>query len=74
METTKSIFYTIGITIGAFVALFVPSLIGGALLMVAWNAIAWEFNLPQFGYWICVCVFYVLRALTARTVSIDSKK
>ena len=29
--------------------------LGGLFVHVAWNAIAWAFNLPQFEYWVCVC-------------------
>lgn len=37
--------------IGAITTLF----LGGLFVHVTWNAIAWAFNLPQFGYWVCVC-------------------
>ena len=31
-------------------------------LMLTWNGIAWEFNLPQFGFWVPfgICLFYPL--------------
>lgn len=31
-------------------------------LMLTWNGIAWEFNLPQFGFWVPfgVCLFFPL--------------
>lgn len=74
MELMKKTFYGIGVAISAIIALIIPSLIGGALLMVAWNAIAWEFNLPQFGYWVCVCAYCVVHSLTTKTVTVDSKK
>jgi hypothetical protein len=59
--------------IGTLVGLAIPSFIGGALLMIAWNAIAWEFNLPQFSYWICFCAFYVIRALFSRNTTITKE-
>ena len=31
-------------------------------IMWTWNAIAWEFNLPQFGFWVPfgICVIHIL--------------
>ncbi len=31
-------------------------------LMFTWNAIAWEFNFPQFGFWVPfgICLFHFL--------------
>lgn len=33
-------------------------------VMKGWEAIAWEFNLPQFGYWACFFISYGFRFLT----------
>ena len=55
----KSIAEMVGTIIGSIIASIIPSLLGGLFLMIAWNAIAWECNLPQFGYWVCVAAFYV---------------
>lgn len=63
MNTISNFSKIIAVIIGAIVGIAIPSLIGGAFLMIAWNAIAWEFNLPQFSYWICFCAFYVIRAI-----------
>lgn len=48
-----------GTIIGSIVASIIPALIGGLMLKIAWNAVAFECNLPQFGYWACVGAFYV---------------
>ena len=63
MKTANVIAETIGTIFGAIVGSAIPSLLGGLCLMVAWNAIAWECNLPQFGYWVCFSAFYVVRSL-----------
>ena len=62
MKTANTIAETIGTIFGAIVGSAIPSLLGGLCLMVAWNAIAWECNLPQFGYWVCFSAFYVVRS------------
>lgn len=59
----KSIAEMVGTIIGSIVGSAIPSLLGGLCLMVAWNAIAWECNLPQFGYWVCFSAFYVVRSI-----------
>lgn len=59
----KSIAEMVGTIIGSIVGSAIPSLLGGLCLMVAWNAIAWEYNLPQFGYWVCFSAFYVVRSI-----------
>lgn len=33
-----------------------------AVLYFVYNAIAWEFNLPPFGYWVCLGVTYLIHA------------
>ena len=63
MKTANVIAETIGTIFGAIVGSAIPSLLGGLCLMVAWNAIAWECNLPQFGYWVCFSAFYVVRSI-----------
>lgn len=70
----KSIAEMIGTIIGSIVGSAIPSLLGGLCLMVAWNAIAWECNLPQFGYWVCFSIFYVVRSIlsTLRAPKKDS--
>ena len=35
-------------------------------VMFAWNAIAWEFNLPQFGFWIPFCLFLARELMTMK--------
>lgn len=35
-------------------------------VMKGWNAIAWEFNLPQFDYWACFFITHGFRYLTKR--------
>lgn len=39
-------------------------LIGSAFVMYGWDAIAWEFNLPQFSYLQTVCICIGFRWLT----------
>ena len=62
MKTANVIAETIGTIFGTIVGSAIPSLLGGLCLMVAWNAIAWECNLPQFDYWVCFSAFYVVRS------------
>jgi len=42
---------------------------GALMCHLAWNGWAWEFNLPQFGYW-----HWVVTILAIRTVSGCFKK
>lgn len=63
MKTANTIAETIGTIFGAIVSSAIPSLLGGLCLMIAWDAIAWECNLPQFGYWVYFSAFYVVRSL-----------
>ena len=34
------------------------------IVMKGWEAIAWEFNLPQFDYWACFFITHGFRYLT----------
>lgn len=51
-------------TIVSLTATIVYCLVTGAILYFVYNAIAWEFNLPQFGYWVCVGVTYIIYSFT----------
>jgi large-conductance mechanosensitive channel len=73
MKTQNIIATTFGAIVGSIVASIIPSIIGGWFLMVAWNAIAWEFNLPQFGYWVCFCAYYVIRTIFSAKISLEKK-
>lgn len=37
--------------LGTIIALF----LGGLFVYIAYNAVAFELNLPNFNYWVCVC-------------------
>lgn len=63
MKTANAIATAIGTITGSIVGSAIPSFLGGLCLMTAWNAIAWECNLPQFGYWVCFSAFYVVRSI-----------
>lgn len=54
--------FVFGTVVGSIIANIIPALVGGLFLMIGWNGIAWQFNLPQFTYWVCVSVFYVLHS------------
>ena len=47
-------------SLGALAANVAVIFLGGLFTKVVWNAIAWECNLPQFGYWFFVCAIGVL--------------
>lgn len=63
MKTANAIANAIGTIAGSIVGGAIPSFLGGLCLMTAWNAIAWECNLPQFDYWVCFSAFYVVRSI-----------
>lgn len=42
-------------------------------LMIAWNTIAWEFNLPQFNFWVPFCIF-ITREFMKAQVTLSRKK
>jgi hypothetical protein len=73
MKTHNIITLALGAVVGSIIASIIPSLLGGLFLMIAWNAIAWECNLPQFGYWVCVAVFYVPYAFISATRKTSEK-
>jgi len=41
------------------------------LIKITYNAIAWEFNWPQFNYWICLGVASLLQRITAKKIAPD---
>lgn len=45
---------------------------GAFMCYLAWNGFAWEFNLPQFGYWHWVATFTAIRLIRG-SVSINKK-
>lgn len=63
MNSPKTFSQVLAVIIGTIIGSAIPSFIGGLCLMVAWNAVAWECNLPQFNYWTCFCGFYVVNSL-----------
>lgn len=74
MKTANIIAGTIGTIVCSITGSAISSFLGGLCLMTAWNAIAWEYNLPQFSYWVCFSAFYVVRSIlfVARTPKKDS--
>lgn len=47
-------------SLSALIANAIIIFLGGLFTKVVWNTIAWECNLPQFGYWFFVCAIGVL--------------
>lgn len=48
--------------------------LGGLFVHVVWDAIALAFNLPQFGYWVCVCFIGALGVICGQISKIFTKK
>ena len=64
----------IATALGTLLGNIAASLIYGAILFWLWNRnIAWEFNLPEFGYWACSAFVYVIRGIF-KTFPTTSKK
>lgn len=49
--------------ISDFFGMICHYLFAGWILMLVWNAIAWEYNQPQFGYWVCVGFYWLVRCV-----------
>ena len=49
--------------ISDFLGMIGHYLFAGWILMLVWNAIAWEYNQPQFGYWVCVGFYWLVRCV-----------
>lgn len=49
--------------LGAFIGAIIGIFLGGMFIFFVWRAIALEFNLPVFSYWICVCAYGALRSI-----------
>jgi len=57
---------------GAIVAVMIMRLVLAPLcIMFAWNAIAWEFNLPQFPFWV---PFLILLARELMNMQVKSSR
>lgn len=61
MNTEKTTAQTFGELAGYLLVMFLCPW----FVMKGWEAIAWEFNLPQFGYWACFFISHGFRFLTA---------
>lgn len=60
MITEKTTAQTLGELLAALLVFFLFPW----FVMKGWEAIAWEFNLPQFGYWACFFISHGFRFLT----------
>lgn len=60
MDTEKTVAQTLGELLGYLLVFFLFPW----FVMKGWEAIAWEFNLPQFGYWACFFISHGFRFLT----------
>lgn len=58
----KNLTEKIGYLIGLIVAFFID----GFIITFVYNKIALEFNLPNFGYWVCTCCYYVIKKLLGK--------
>lgn len=61
MKTGKTTAQKFGEQLGR---LLVVMLLYPWIVMKGWEAIAWEFNLPQFDYWACFFITHGFRYLT----------
>ena len=50
--------------VGKFIGIALSIFFSPALVMWGWEALAWEFNLPQFSYWAVFCICHGFRWLT----------
>lgn len=52
--------------LGTFIGYWSVFAIEAVVLMLVYNKVAWEFNLPQFPYWVFLGACYLLNILTGR--------
>ena len=52
------------------IALLIVVFIAPLFCMIAWNIWAWQFNLPQFGYWEWFATCLAIRFLKAKVGSV----
>ena len=64
MDTEKTTAQIVGELIGFLLVLFLFPW----FVMKGWDAIAWEFNLPQFDYWACFFISHGFRYLTGNII------
>ena len=60
MNTEKTTAQALGTLFGNLLVIFLCPW----FVMKGWEAIAWEFNLPQFSYWACFFISHGFRYLT----------
>lgn len=64
MDTEKTIVRISGELFGILLVFFLYPW----FVMKGWEIIAWEFNLPQFGYWACFFISHGFRYLTGNII------
>lgn len=63
MTKNRSLASILGGALGTFVGTVAANyFLVGLCIWVVWNAIAYQLNLPQFSYWVCVAAAGVLNA------------
>ena len=60
MDNEKTVAQTLGELLASLLVMFLFPWFA----MKGWEAIAWEFNMPQFGYWACFFISHGFRFLT----------
>ena len=66
MDNEKTLAQTLGELISGIARMFLCAW----FVMKGWEAIAWEFNLPQFGYWAC---FFISNGFLYLTANLRAK-
>lgn len=66
MNTEKTTAQKLGELVGGIARMFLCAWFA----MKGWEAIAWEFNLPQFGYWAC---FFISNGFLYLTANLRAK-
>lgn len=64
MTNTNTKLESLALKVGKFIGIAMSIFLSPALVMWGWEAIAWEFNLPQFSYWAMFCACHGFRWLT----------
>ena len=63
MDTTTTGLAALGVAMANLLVSAFSALIIGAVLYATYTGIAWQFNLPTLGYWVCVGVAYTIKVL-----------
>ena len=59
--------------VGSLIGIIFIMCVGSVLVSIGYNAIAWEFNLPEFSWWVFACLGLGLRFIIQTKVELKGE-